>query len=656
MNLKIQTMKRRMIIVMLIEAAVLVFVQFMLKAQILSGALVLVIQAILFVLAFGEFEKQAEEQSRGVRNVLGDSAEEALLAGELGMVIYDDSYVITWMSELFGKRGINKIGRKVLTWIPEADDLISGRSDSVTVQIDEYVFELRRKENLPLLYFRDITRQANAEKHYSEERLVIGMACFDNYEESTQFEDESDVANINNAVRAPLTDYCKTHGILLKRLNNSRYLLILNEKVFSELIADHFSLLGRVRKAAQKMDVSITLSMAFARGTGAYEELDVMVSKLMDLAQSRGGDQVAVQTVGEEVRYFGGSSEAAEKRSRVRVRVMSHSLRDLIQKSSNVIICGHKNADFDCIGSAICLAQMCRALNKQSAVIAKTGGIEEKLKAAMDQHMEELKQEVNFVTESEALNQLQGNTLVIMTDHHNIRQSNGAKVLENAKKVVVIDHHRRATDMGVKPVLIYIEPGASSTCELLAEMLPYVSGRVDLSETDATFMLTGMIVDTARWRYRTGSRTYDAASALRKMGADTQKANEFLKDSYEEFEIKSAVTAQSEKYDHGVIIAPVKDRVITRSLMSQVADNLLNIQDVQAAFVIANTGDNETAISARSTRDVNVQVIMERMNGGGHMTAAAMQRSRCSIDDLKQELLQTIDQYFREEKSNESDS
>ncbi|MBR3357382.1 MAG: DHH family phosphoesterase [Solobacterium sp.] len=656
MNLKIQTMKRRMIAVMLIEAAVLIFVQAMLKAQILSGALILVIQAILFVLAFGEFEKQAEEQSRGVRNILGDSAEEAMLAGELGMVIYDDSYVITWMSELFGKRGINKIGRKILTWIPEADDLISGRSDAVTVQIDDYVFELRRKENLPLLYFRDITRQVNAERRYSEERLVIGMACFDNYEESTQFEDESEVANINNAVRAPLTDYCKTHGIMLKRLSSARYLLILSEKVFSALIADHFSVLGRVRKAAQKMDVSITLSMAFARGSGKLEELDEMVAKLMDLAQTRGGDQVAVQTVGEEVRYFGGSSEAAEKRSRVRVRVMSHSLRDLIQKSSNVIICGHKNADFDCMGSAICLAQMCKALNKQSAIIAKTGGIEEKLKAAMDEYAEELKQEVSFVTESEALNQLQSNTLVIMTDHHNIRQSNGAKVLENAKKVVVIDHHRRATDMGVKPVLIYIEAGASSTCELLAEMLPYVSGRVDLSEIDATFMITGMIVDTARWRYRTGSRTYDAASALRKMGADIQKANEFLKDSYDEFEIKTAVTAQSEKYDHGVIIAPVKDRVITRSLMSQVADSLLNIQDVQAAFVIANTGDNETAISARSTRDVNVQVIMEHMNGGGHMTAAAMQRSKCSIDDLKQELLQTIEQYFREEKTDESDS
>ena len=641
---------------MLIEAAVLIFVQAMLKAQILSGALILVIQAILFVLAFGEFEKQAEEQSRGVRNILGDSAEEAMLAGELGMVIYDDSYVITWMSELFGKRGINKIGRKILTWIPEADDLISGRSDAVTVQIDDYVFELRCKENLPLLYFRDITRQVNAERRYSEERLVIGMACFDNYEESTQFEDESEVANINNAVRAPLTDYCKTHGIMLKRLSSARYLLILSEKVFSALIADHFSVLGRVRKAAQKMDVSITLSMAFARGSGKLEELDEMVAKLMDLAQTSGGDQVAVQTVGEEVRYFGGSSEAAEKRSRVRVRVMSHSLRDLIQKSSNVIICGHKNADFDCMGSAICLAQMCKALNKQSAIIAKTGGIEEKLKAAMDEYAEELKQEVSFVTESEALNQLQSNTLVIMTDHHNIRQSNGAKVLENAKKVVVIDHHRRATDMGVKPVLIYIEAGASSTCELLAEMLPYVSGRVDLSEIDATFMITGMIVDTARWRYRTGSRTYDAASALRKMGADIQKANEFLKDSYDEFEIKTAVTAQSEKYDHGVIIAPVKDRVITRSLMSQVADSLLNIQDVQAAFVIANTGDNETAISARSTRDVNVQVIMEHMNGGGHMTAAAMQRSKCSIDDLKQELLQTIEQYFREEKTDESDS
>jgi c-di-AMP phosphodiesterase-like protein len=365
---------------------------------------------------------------------------------------------------------------------------------------------------------------------------------------------------------------------------------------------------------------------------------------------------VAMQTYGEDVKYFGGSTEAAEKRSRVRVRVMSHALRDLIMRSSNVIICGHKMADFDCIGSAICLARMAESLHKPAVVIAKTGGIEEKLSAALKENADAISAEVDFVTESEAMNHLSDNTLVIMTDHHNSKQSNGSKVLENAKRIVIIDHHRRSTEMGVKPVLVYIEAGASSTCELLTEMIPYVSSTMELTPLNATLMLTGMIVDTQTWRVRTGARTYDAASELKELGADSNKAYGWLKDSFEDFALKAQVAVNSERYPNGIVIAIVKDRQLTRSMMSQVADSLLSVQGVQGAFVIANDDDNESAISARSDGHINVQVIMENMNGGGHMTAAALQRPKCNLDDLKAELLGAIDDYNKEDEADESDS
>jgi c-di-AMP phosphodiesterase-like protein len=327
-----------------------------------------------------------------------------------------------------------------------------------------------------------------------------------------------------------------------------------------------------------------------------------------------------------------------------------------MMRSSNVIICGHKTADFDCIGSAMCLARMAESLHRPALIIAKTGGIEEKLAAALKENADEIAKETTFVTEGEAMNHLSDNTLVIMTDHHNIKQSNGSKILENAKRVVIIDHHRRSTEMGVKPVLVYIEAGASSTCELLTEMIPYVSSTVEVSPLSATIMLTGMIVDTQTWRVRTGSRTYDAASALKEMGADSNKAYTWLKDSFEDFALKAQVAVNSERYPNGIVIAIVKDRVLTRSMMSQVADSLLSIQDVQAAFVIANDADNESAISARSSGKLNVQVIMENMNGGGHMTAAAVQRPKCSLDDLKQELLGAIEDYNKEDETDESDS
>ena len=656
MQQKMSRIKQIVFVALAIQLAVIILLQLIFKINILPGILVLIVEALITVYLLDYFQSANEEESIGLEKYLGGSYAEAYLVGGVGMMNYDENYVITWQSELFKERGLDRIGSKLLTWLPEANDIISGETEKVSVTIDQYVYEVSKRENAPTIFFKDITLLNKYRGKYNEEHVVLGLASFDNYEESTMYADDADIANINATIRTPLNEYFQKFGVFLRRLNNNRYLLVLNEKIYREIAADRFSILNIVRKASQKAEVSITLSMAFAKGSSNFAELDETVTKLMDLAQTRGGDQVAIQVVGEDVKYFGGSTEAAEKRSRVRVRVMAHALRDLIQHSSNVIICGHKNADFDCIGSAICLSKMASAFNKPVSIIAKTGGIEEKLDAAMKGNEKELAEDITFVTEGEAINQLKDDTLVIMTDHHNILQSNGAKLLEMAERIVVIDHHRRSTDMGVKPILIYIEAGASSTCEILTEMIPFVSSKVDISELEATFMLAGMTIDTRKWRERTGVRTYDAASALRKLGADPQVAYDYLKDTYDEFVLKSAIMNASERYPDGIVIAAVENEKITRSIMSQVADSLLSIQDVKAAFVIAqdkNTGIN--SISARSNGEINVQAIMEAMHGGGHMTAAATQRKDATVKELKEELIDIIEQQ-KKEAEDESNS
>lgn len=647
---KLSNLKKLIILLLAAETAAVLFFSLFLNAQVILPSIFLVIEAFVFYFLFDRFDVLTQAQSAGVKNILGTAAREAYLFGGTGMVIYDDNYVITWMSELFTERGISRLGTKLLEWLPEADDLIAGSSDLAKVQLDQNIYEISRKEDAPILFFRDVTQLEKYRLKAAEEQIVIGQTNFDNYDESTLYEDENNKALISATVRTPLTEYCKDHGILLKRMDNSRYLMVLNEKIFSDLVADHFSVLAKVRKASQKQEVSITLSMAFARGAENYEELDDMVANLMDLAQTRGGDQVAVQKKGEDVKYFGGSTEATEKRSRVRVRVIAHSLSEVINRSSNVIICCHKEADFDCMGAAIAMSRTVQAMNKTAFIIARTGGIEEKLKQTMDRYADRLEKEVSFVTESEALNQLKDDSLVIMVDHHSVKQSNGPQVLEKAKRVAVIDHHRRIANMGVVPMLVYIEAGASSSCELIAELIPYICSSAELSDLDATIMLAGMTIDTGRFKTRTGSRTYDAASYLRQYGADPMLADEFLKDTYDEFALKASIMAQGHQYKNGIMIAPVKSAIVTRSLMSQTADSMLEIQDVNAAFVIANDSDDETAISARSNGRINVQLIMEHMKGGGHMTAAAMQRPKCSIDDLQKELLEAIDTYFKEEQ------
>ena len=654
---KINKIRKLLIILVFVEIAIVIGLSFIgFDLWYFLAILFVVVQIVMYIYLTDKIDKLKDEQTVGVREILGNTAKDAYLYGGVGMVAYDDNHVITWMSDLFYTKGISRVGKKVLVWIPEAESLINGDSDTANVQLDDCLYEVTKKEDEPVLFFKDITEKHNYQLAYQEERPVIGMASLDNYEESTQYEDEATVSSINVAVRTPLTDYCKEHGILVRRINNYRYLLILNEKIFSDLASDHFGILNTVRKAAIKQEVSITLSMAFAMGTDNYGTLDEMVVNLMDLAQTRGGDQVAVQRAGEEVKYFGGSTEAVEKRSRVRVRVMAHSLRELISRSSNVVIVGHKEQDFDCMGSALGVSYMAKALRKQVCIIEKTGGVESKLKAVLEANKEELGEEVNFVTENEALNQLHDKTLVIMVDHHNIKQSNGAKVLEQAKNVAIIDHHRRSTEMGVKPIFLYIEAGASSACELITELLPYVSNHIEVSELDANIMLAGMTIDTGNFVVRTGARTYDAASALRKMGADPQKVNEYLKDSYSEFALKSAVMAMSKTYPHHVIITPVKGYTLSRSMISQCANSLLQIQNIDAVFVISNTENDETGISARSNGKVNVQVIMEALHGGGHMTAAAMQRTKCNIDDLENELVNALNNYFEEVNQDESDS
>ena len=655
MRKNLNELRRILIIVTIVEALLLFFFRAGLDRMILPAVIILIIQVAAFVYLTERFESLMEEQAIGVREELGATAEKAYLFGEIGLLMYDDDYVITKMSELFEQRGLNHVGTKVLSWLPEVDPLISGEGDTAIVQLDEKMYEICRSEDEPVLIFRDITAQHNAILSYDEERPVIGIAVLDNYDEVTQYEDDASLSNINAAVRTPLTDYFRERGILLKRISNSRYFMVLNEKMFSDLAADHFSILNTIRRSAAKQDVAITLSMAFARGSERLGELDEIAVKLIDLAQSRGGDQVVVQQAGGEVKYFGGSSEAAEKRSRVRVRVMANTFRELISRSSNVIICGHRNMDFDCVGSAIGVARAAAALNKQVCIIGKTGGIEEKLSKVMAENAEELAQEVRFVTESEAINQLQPNTLTVMVDHHNIKQSNGSKLLESASKVAIIDHHRRSTDMGVQPVLVYIEAGASSACELITEMLPYISSRVEISELAANIMLAGMTIDTNRFHVRTGARTFEAAAALRKLGADPMQVDEYLKDTYDERTLKASCMSKAKRYNNAVITVPYKDGVLTRSLMSQVADLMLEIKGVDAVFVIADDTEGETAISARSNGKVNVQMIMEAIGGGGHMTAAAMQRKRCDIDDLERELLAQVDQYFKEVR-NESDS
>ncbi len=656
MNRKLSKVRNRILLVVLAEIGILLFSWLVLKQSVtLALCMMLIGTAVLYYLYLNYFE-DSRRRVLSISEMVSNEVSDAFLYGKIGILTYDDDYVITWMSELFEERGLNRISRKLLLWLPEVNALFQGDAEKVIVEIDEIFYEITRKEDAQVLFFKDITAQRKLENAYNDEQLVLGLIHLDNYEEATQYSEEQEISTINNSIRQPIVDWCRSNGMLLKRIKSDRFFVVLNEKTFSRIAAERFSILKQTRTRSAELDVAITLSMAFARGSNDIQELDEMANSLLELAQSRGGDQVAIKKKDEDVKYFGGSSEAQEKRSRVRVRIMANALKGLLQKASNVIILGHREMDFDCMGSALCMSRITQAYGKQTCIVTKTGGIEEKLSDAFNQCKPILNPRHHFVTESEALNQLRPQTLVIMVDHHKAPTSNGSEVLKKAQKIAIFDHHRRSADLAISPTLIYIEAGASSASELISEFVPYLSSEVEINDTEATIMLAGMTIDTNRFRVRTGSRTFDAASMLRKWGADPQLVDEYLKDSYLDFETKNNVLKYCQRLDHGVVIAAVEDRRLSRSMMSQVADMILSVKDVAASFVIAKCSDNEVAVSARSSGHVNVQVIMERMHGGGHMTAAALQREHSKVEEVKTELIDVVKEYFKEEESNESHS
>jgi c-di-AMP phosphodiesterase-like protein len=644
-------LKSKIAIILLFEIIILfIFFIFLFNYVYLLLFIYLLMNISFIYLIIQTYEKDQRDRIFSITRVLGKDAKDALEIGGVGIVTYDENYNVTWMSEIFDQRGISLIGSKITALSPEINKLFTGDSESLVIEVNDSIYEVIRKENVQLLFFRDITEISRLESSYDDEQVVLGLIHIDNYEETTQYEEEQKIALIDSQIRQPVVDWAKRHGMFLRRIKADRFLVVLNERIYKNVMNNRFDILSYIRKAAADADVAITLSMAFSRKTSDFLQLEEMVNTALELAQSRGGDQVAIKSFNEDTKYFGGSSQAQEKRSKVRVRVIAQTIRDLIQQSKTVIIVGHKEMDFDCMGAAIGMSRIALSYDKEVYIVSKSGGIEIKLTGALSKYKELLNQRHRFISESEALEILTSNTLVIMVDHNNAAHSNATSVIEKAKKVIVIDHHRRSTDFTFNPVLVYIESSASSVSELVAELFPYQVSNVDISIEEATIMFTGMLIDTNRFRNRTGSRTFEAASVLKNMGADSVEADNLLKDEFDEFELKTSMLKCSQQRPKGVVIAPYEEKtVVSRSIMSQVAEMLLSVKNVEASFVVARIDDHQVAVSARSKGKINVQIIMEKLSGGGHFSAAALQRENTTIEQMVVLLDKSIQEYFEQE-------
>lgn len=605
---------------------------------------------LMFLFVADYYEEQAQQRQFSISNVLGKSTFDALLFGELGLVVYNDEFEIMWISDLLVQRNYQVIGQKIMQWLPETKAIFNNEAETIRLDINEHTYEATKVSGASTLILKDITSLNETLIESQNKQIVLGMVHFDNYEETTQFEDEHRVTLIDSRIRQAVYTWANEMGIFAKRLRNNRMVLVLDEALFQKAYEDRFSIVDTIRKESEDLDIAITLSMAFSRGSTNFTELEDMVNTALDLAQNRGGDQVAIKALNEDVIYVGGSSEAQAKKSKVRARVIAQSLRESILNSSNVLIMGHKDMDFDCFGSALVMSRFVYAYQKPVGIVIH-GEQEEKLAGSFEKNKEELALYHNFLTEHQARQMINEDTLLILVDHHSESYSQVPKFLHEIKHIVVLDHHRRNQDFTFNPMLVYTETSASSTSEMVAELISYHQYTVPLTAIEATFIFTGVVVDTNRFRNRSGSRTFEVASLLKKYGADSTQSDEFLKDNLRDFQQKAAVLSHQKVLNKNMIIAYTSDDVITsRSIISQVADTLLLIEGIEASFTIGRLNDRFVGLSARSNGNINVHAIMEKMQGSGHFNAAALQRENTNVESLLSELESTITDILENEE------
>ena len=597
--------------------------------------------------------KETEEYISTLSYRVKKVGEEALMEMPIGIMLINDDYYIEWtnpfLASCFDEDTL--VGRSLYDVADSLVPLIKQEVETEIITLHDRKFRVIHKPEERLLYFFDVTEQTEIEKMYQEERTVIAIIFLDNYDELTQGMDDQTKSSLNSLVTQILNKWAQDNGVFLKRVSSERFIAVFNEHILQLLEKGKFTILDDVRETTSKQNVPLTLSVGVGTGVSSLPELGSLAQSSLDLALGRGGDQVAIKQTNGKVKFFGGKTNPVEKRTRVRARVISHALKELISESDKVIIMGHKSPDMDAIGAAIGIQKVARLNQREGYVVVNFNELDTGVRRMMKEIEKNEELFSKFITPEQAMEIATDDTLLVVVDTHKPSMVIEEKLLHKIEHVVVIDHHRRAEEFIHNPLLVYMEPYASSTAELVTELLEYQpkNGRIEMLE--ATALLAGIIVDTKSFSLRTGSRTFDAASYLRGQGADTVLVQKFLKEDVDTYIKRAKLIETVQFYKEGIAIAKGQpDQIFDQVLIAQTADTLLTMDGVVASFVISNRSENMIGVSARSLGDINVQVIMENLEGGGHLTNAATQLHDATLDDVEARLKEAIDEYFEGRK------
>ena len=597
------------------------------------------------------FSKIRQKTDLRAADLIGSDIEEAYNFGMLGLAVVDENNTVLWTNTLFKERAIEILDENILEWQPELKELEEGSSKTVVkISFNSRNYDVKLLKEAGLYIFKDTTDFETITEYSKRQAVVIGQIIIDNF--SDVFANGEETNDVLSKVRTAIYDYARDYSALLRKISNDAYLIICNFESLEKMIADKFSLLDKIHEIGEKEATPPTLSIGIAYDYPDVVKLNDMSVSALEIATSRGGDQVVVSQYGQDLNFFGGKTEAQENHNKVRVRVMGDAVISLIKNSASVIIMGHSMLDMDAFGACLGIKAICDTLGKQSRIVYNPKSIERKTKGALVTTFP--KEEMNkvFVSEAEGLDLLKGNTLVVVCDVHKTSMTLAPKIIEKANKVMIIDHHRRGEDFIESPIFSDIDSSASSACEMIAELIRYASSnpRVKIPAAYATVMLSGIFMDSNFFKSTTsGARTFEACMFLKECGADNTKADDFLKDEFEEHALVNKILANTRTPYYGIVYCMAEDEdIIEPATLAKVGNACMSMKGINASFVIGKTATDEVRISCRSDGTINVQLLAEKMSGGGHFTQAACSFKHYSLEAAETRLLNVLNDYLND--------
>jgi len=490
------------------------------------------------------------------------------------------------------------------------------------------------------MYLYDETEINALKKENAEERMLVGLLYIDNYEEAFEGADEVRRSLVTAWVEREINKYMQSIDAIIKRLEKDKYIFVFKQKYLSVIEANRFSILEEIRNL-NIYEMQVTISIGVGVGASTYNKNYELARTAIDLALGRGGDQAVVKE-GDKISYYGGKSVQMEKNTRVKARVKAHALKEYVETKEKVIIMGHSYGDIDSLGSAIGIYRIAKTLGKKAQIVINevTSSIRPMLERFQDNPDYE---EDMFISGSKAQEIVNDQTLLVVVDVNRPAITECKELLELTKTIVILDHHRQTGEAIENAVLSYIEPYASSACEMVAEISQYIGEGLKLKPLEADAMYAGIMIDTNNFLMKTGVRTFEAAAYLRRNGADVTRIRKLFRTNFIEYQAKAQAVSTAEIFmEYYVFAVSESEGLDSPSIVAaQTANELLNIDHTKASFVFTEH-NGRVHVSARSIDELNVQVVMEKLNGGGHMSAAAVQLADCTVEEAMEKVKEVL--------------